>query len=69
MVEYETAEEARILHPHTMFQGAYWCPNAGLQYIQRESVRYAVLLRQDGSYGCPTCGERVTVPTCAGEGE
>ena len=69
MVEYETAAEARITHPHVMFQGAYWCPDAALPIHGGGSgVRYAVEIK-NWRYVCPTCGEPVSIPTCGGEGQ
>jgi len=64
-----SAEEARVLAPHSMISGAYWCPNAALPHLTSEGTRHAVLLRLDGTYACPVCGECVAVPTCGGDYE
>ena len=64
-----TLEEQRILSPHSMIGGAYWCLDAALpMHGGGSGVRYSVCLCE-WAYRCPTCGERVTVPTCGGNGE
>jgi len=71
MLEYESIEEARIAHPHTMIGGAYWCPDATLPHLGGGSgLRYAVRLQpEDFLYYCPTCGAVVRIATCGEEGE